>query len=307
MKNNLLVCIDGGASTYRAALIEINSKKILRECKEDISLKFSLTKENLKNLIKVIEKVNSKKAEVIVLGLAGLDTDIEKQKANKIYKFLIKRYFPNFKEVYILNDLELMMSVSNAKNKIAVVAGTGSNCIGVKNGVFTKAGGFGHLLSDQGSGYYIGLLSLKKALKASDGREQKTILVSKLCKYFGVRNIENTKDTLQNSYTKKEISQLSKVVAKCADLNDLVSKKILQNSVAELFKHIKAVHTKLNLNTEMFDLVLVGGIFTIPLVQKGILGKVAIYNIGKIYHIKDKTYLAGIDYYNTVKNLANLN
>lgn len=63
---------------------------------------------------------------------------------------------------------------------VIVIAGTGSICYGrnMSEDVH-RAGGFGHLIDDEGSGYSIGRDLLSALVRASDGREEPTI-ISKL-------------------------------------------------------------------------------------------------------------------------------
>ena len=54
---------------------------------------------------------------------------------------------------------------------MVLIAGTGSACFGMNAaGEHHLAGGWGHLLSDEGSGYWLGLEALRAAVRGFDGR-----------------------------------------------------------------------------------------------------------------------------------------
>ena len=60
---------------------------------------------------------------------------------------------------------------------ILQIAGTGSNCIGrAPDGGRESAGGWSSRLGDEGSGYWIGLHAVRRALKALDREEPTRIL-----------------------------------------------------------------------------------------------------------------------------------
>lgn len=69
---------------------------------------------------------------------------------------------------------------------VALVAGTGSSCVGVDHGdKVAGAGGWGPLLGDEGSAYDIGMQGIKRALLAHEGRAPDTSLTEEVRAYFG--------------------------------------------------------------------------------------------------------------------------
>ncbi len=48
------------------------------------------------------------------------------------------------------------------KDGILTIGGTGAICLGKKGEVYEYSGGWGHILGDAGSGYWIGLQALKR-------------------------------------------------------------------------------------------------------------------------------------------------
>jgi N-acetylglucosamine kinase-like BadF-type ATPase len=61
------------------------------------------------------------------------------------------------------------------------IAGTGSSTFGVNaSGESWRAGGWGQLISDEGSGYWLGVQAMQTAVRAFDGRLPPTLLLRKV-------------------------------------------------------------------------------------------------------------------------------
>ena len=81
-------------------------------------------------------------------------------------------------QVVIVNDATAaLVGGTGHPFGVVCVAGTGSIAFGVNRaGERARAGGWGHLLGDEGSGYAIGLEALRAVCRASDGRGPQTAL-----------------------------------------------------------------------------------------------------------------------------------
>jgi N-acetylglucosamine kinase-like BadF-type ATPase len=69
---------------------------------------------------------------------------------------------------------------------IALIAGTGSSCFGINAaGERWQAGGWGHLISDEGSSYWFGWNAIRLAAGACDGRWETTRCGRRCCASLG--------------------------------------------------------------------------------------------------------------------------
>jgi glucosamine kinase len=73
--------------------------------------------------------------------------------------------------VIIVNDVALVLPAAGVSDGIAVVAGTGSNCVGRHAGRERAAGGLGYLLGDEGSGYWVVKEAVREVLRRHDEEE----------------------------------------------------------------------------------------------------------------------------------------
>ena len=122
------------------------------------------------NVVQVIEnllfknKVNYSNISYISIGMAGASTLIP-----ELTSAFTKKLHCKFS---IESDLK-MSHIATFKNKDGnlFIAGTGSSLLCRKNDQFIQKGGWGHILGDEGSGYWIGKQILKTYINFLDYNE----------------------------------------------------------------------------------------------------------------------------------------
>lgn len=199
----------------------------------------------------------------LVMGLAGLDTAEEITRAEASFKQVLTDF--NIKEFVLINDILIALrAVTDKTDAVAIISGTGSNCFGLNSqGQSAKAGGLDFLLSDEGSGYAIGLTVLKAVAKSFDGRGKKTILEEMVNRYFDTKSIPEVKHHIYNPIlTKMQVAGLAKLVFDALEQNDEVAKEIIDQAAEELLIMIKVVVEKLNLQNTAGDCVFSGKVLT---------------------------------------------
>lgn len=126
-------------------------------------------------------------------------------------------------------------------------------------------GGWGALLGDEGSAYATGLLGLRAAARAYEGREQPTGLVEALCAHFGLRRETFQHDMIRLAYQKPlsraEIAGAARLVTGLAQAGDPVAGRIVRKVTGDL--SALALHAARRLFTpaETFPLAAAGGLF----------------------------------------------
>src|SRR5439155_36581 len=122
----------------------------------------------------------------ICLGIAGVDRQDEAQ----IVRAIMRRI--GYKSrVLVVNDA-LIALVSGARDQpgIVIIAGTGSIVYGRNPaGEAARAGGWGHMIGDEGSGYWIGREALAAIMRAGDGRGPSTALAPEILAHFNVADV----------------------------------------------------------------------------------------------------------------------
>jgi N-acetylglucosamine kinase-like BadF-type ATPase len=163
----------------------------------------------------------------------------------------------------VVNDaITAWATATRAKPGVGVISGTGSNVFGVGvDGRSWRAGGWGHLLGDEGSGYWFGAQSIRAALRDRDGSGPPTALSDAVCAFFDVDSVEALASRVYSQpLTKGEIAAFSKELARVAAGGDEVARGLLELGASELASQIIAVIRETGLSGD-FPVGLVGGGF----------------------------------------------
>jgi N-acetylglucosamine kinase-like BadF-type ATPase len=155
---------------------------------------------------------------------------------------------------------------------INVIAGTGSMTYGERKGRGNRVGGWGELLGDEGSGYWIGLRALNAFTRMSDGRMPRGPLHRLLRESAGIVTDLDMMDVVYSRWRKgrAEIAALAPLVVRAADEGDAVAERTLADAARELADLVEA--TRANLGFAAGETVPVsysGGVFSVPRVRDG--------------------------------------
>jgi len=125
---------------------------------------------------------------------------------------------------------------------IIVIAGTGSIAFARdQHGQIHRAGGWGYLIGDEGSGYAIARDGINAALKDFDGRGQKTQLRQLFEEKFRVNRIDEIISKIQLPKPDRgAIASLAPLVFGAAKNGDAVAQEIIQRAGFELGRLIAA-------------------------------------------------------------------
>jgi len=130
---------------------------------------------------------------------------------------------------------------------ILQIAGTGSNTIGrAPDGSQESAGGWSSRLGDEGSGYWIGLHAIRRALKAYD-HEQPTQVLKRVGEIWGTPTIEALVN-LGDSSPGPDFAALAPAISDLAEAGDAVAIGVLKQAAADLVDFVLLVRSKLRRN-----------------------------------------------------------
>jgi glucosamine kinase len=90
-------------------------------------------------------------------------------------------------KVAVVHDARLLLSAAGLDAGVALISGTGSVAWGVRqDGTDARAGGWGHLLGDEGSGYRVAVDAVRHALDRMDAGEPVDALTETLLAQCGL-------------------------------------------------------------------------------------------------------------------------
>ena len=127
---------------------------------------------------------------------------------------------------------------------ILQIAGTGSNCIGrAPDGGRESAGGWSSRLGDEGSGYWIGLHAVRRALNAYD-REEPTRILDAVGGIWRTKTIEELVN-LGDSSPGPDFAALAPAISQLAEEGDTVALGVLKQAAQDLVDSVLLVRSKL--------------------------------------------------------------
>jgi glucosamine kinase len=127
---------------------------------------------------------------------------------------------------------------------ILQIAGTGTNCVGrAPDGSRERAGGWSSRLGDEGSGYWIGLHAIRRALHAYDRDEPQSVL-KKVGEIWGTKDMDEFIN-LGDSTPGPDFAALAPVINELAEAGDAVAAGVLQQAAADLVAFVLLVRSRL--------------------------------------------------------------
>lgn len=160
---------------------------------------------------------------------------------------------------------------------IAAIAGTGAIVWGRNaRGETKRVGGWGYLLGDEGSGYWIARQGLQVVMRALDGRSPQTSMTGHLLGHLGLHRAEDLVEVVyRRGWGVMEIAALSQWVDRSAAEGDAVARQILNDAARELVLAVKVAATALFQPEEPFEVVTLGGAWQSAYLRQAFLASFA--------------------------------
>ncbi|KAJ4460356.1 putative N-acetyl-D-glucosamine kinase [Paratrimastix pyriformis] len=190
----------------------------------------------------------------LCLSLSGME-DVREQ--NKLIEAL-KQRDPHLSESYnVCNDSMGALVTASATGGLVLIAGTGSMCRlvtieGSKDRHY-RCGGWGHMIGDEGSAYYIAHKAVRMLYHAADGilpriegatpeavQASLAYLRAKMCEFYKLADPSDILPHLYANFAKANFAGFAAKVAEGADEGDLCCRQIFQKAGRWLGMHIRA-------------------------------------------------------------------
>ena len=181
----------------------------------------------------------------LCIGMAGAGRTRDRE----LFRAWAKARYPGT-PVTVVHDGQLALAAGTPDGwGIAVLCGTGSLVYSEdRHGTPARAGGWGYLLGDEGSGYAIGLAALRAVARAADGRSPQTALANAILAHW---SLAKPQDLIAHVYApstqRADIAALAALVEAEAAREDPVAHDILRDAGRELATMAKAVAGQLTL------------------------------------------------------------
>lgn len=214
-------------------------------------------KSNLVNAVEeIIKNIGNLQVETVCLSLTGLHGEVvlEEQLGEACLQLT------GSSQVAVCDDgLAWNLGALNGENGAIIAAGGGAVAVSRNGHKFAHIDGKGFELGDQGSSYWIGINSLRLAIKSKEGRAPATKLIEVAEEFFG-----SLIDLPKRKYTSNQIHTLciqfsEKVFELCE--RDEQATEILKNAARELSLTARAAASRVALAGKDNVIIPVGGLF----------------------------------------------
>lgn len=247
----LYVCIDAGqtkteilATDNEAFSYSWLEKPVINPSKEDgLERLISITT----NVVKQLDELNVNNQPLMICyslsGYHGTDERIPKVIEDTLNKFPI-----NIVKIAVIPDyIGNWYAVTKGEAGIVIISGGGTVAYGRnERGIESRLGGWGHLLGDEGSGYWFGLQMVKAALRSMNGLQKSPAIEEIIRKKFRVSHeFELTDLIYSESITDQDLALLVPLLDQLAEQGDKTAIEIIDEGVWHLAELCRKMSEKI--------------------------------------------------------------
>src|SRR5215510_6566479 len=199
--------------------------------------------------------------EAICLGIAGVDREDEM----RVVRAIMRRIGYKSRVVVVNDALIALVAGAGDAPGIVIIAGTGAIAYGRNDsGEAARAGGWGHMIGDEGSGYWIGREALAAVMRARDGRGPATQLTDAMLAHFQVDDVSRLpRIVYDREVPRMSVAAVGPIVQQAVDEGDAVATRILERAAEELVLAARSVASRLEMRGDAFTFYLAGGAFKV--------------------------------------------
>jgi glucosamine kinase len=189
------------------------------------------------------------------IGVAGA----AREEVREVIVRLAREIIPG--EIEVVGDMEVAMEAAFGNGPgVIVIAGTGSIAYGRNTALQTaRAGGWGHAISDEGSGHWIGRAAVAIVVREGD-QQSETCLFKLIAKSWGVTTHEQVV-MMANRSPAPDFAALLPVVLQAAEKKNQQAGSVLVQAADELSTLAKQVIQALFSEQEAVPVAMSGGVF----------------------------------------------
>lgn len=194
----------------------------------------------------------------LALGVSGAGRELEMNDVQQAFQTV------GFDQVVVSHDAAIaLLGALGGADGVVVIAGTGSIAYGLEKEQSTRIGGWGYLLGDEGSAFWISLRALQQVMWGFDGRtRQDPILYGAVQEYFEVSDAAQLVPLLyQTPLNRGNIGGFSKEITRLAHQGHGFSQEVLAEAGRQLGNLAVAALRNLGLVEKKGRVGVSGGVF----------------------------------------------
>lgn len=242
LKGEFVTSVITGASNYKG----VGEEKAFESLREGFDI--------------ILQEAQMMKEDInySVWGISGCDSERDFD----VVRRMVRRLGIPYHRYEVCNDAVMGYYAQTDGPGMVVVAGTGSIVWGIdRDGICCRKGGWGHLLSDGGSGYWIGSEALRRTILYCEECYPYSPMFSSIREHFQVETFAELPSVLTEIMDPYRIASVARIVVQLSQEDNAEAKKILEEGAALLTDMVEVLYRMQNFEKEnMVNIVLSGGV-----------------------------------------------
>jgi N-acetylglucosamine kinase-like BadF-type ATPase len=251
-----VIGIEGGGTKTIAVLCALDGSILVEEQGDSSNVQVNGVEPAASTVLTLIERCcrtigcDISQIGAVVAGLAGAGRPHDQERVHDGIINMARKRDLSIRKLQIESDARIALEGAfGGKPGIVVIAGTGSVVFAKDaKGKMHRAGGWGRLIGDEGSGYAIGQAAFRALAQMLDKRGGKTKLLKLFEEKFGLGTQEAIIDVLYRQNF--AIASVVPVVLQAAAEGDAVARNILRAACSEIAEVVVSVAARMKKRTK---------------------------------------------------------
>ena len=261
----LVIGIDGGATYSHGVAATLDGRVLAVTHSNSMNFTGSYQKEvrrRMNELVRELELQLPFSNQIIhyTVSAAGIFNEATVDQKEK----LCGKIYP-WKQTRLVGDgVAGYQAATLGKPGVLVICGTGTSVIvGDLESKFTHLGGWGPLLEDKGSAYWIAVKAIRAAIDDFENTGEETAITSTLCELYEIKNIQGIVPIIYHpEFTRDKFAILAARIDKALDGKDKVFQNICEEAGKEVARLTIKTVEKAKLDISPLPIFFSGGVLT---------------------------------------------
>lgn len=261
----VMIGIDGGATYSFGVAVDATGRVLATSRSGSLYFFGSSMSESRRNLTDLVKSMEVRLplgncVEQVVMGNAALFMEASERERDGLCRGIV----PLDRTRVVGDSITTYHGASLGRPGILVLCGTGSIVL-IQNGEgqYFQTGGWGHLLGDEGGGYWIAVQSIRAAIAAVEGRGPQTALVGEICRWFETKELGDVVPLIYHpKFSKDKLAVLAEHLATILGDEDTGFNEVCRRGGEELARQTLAAVAVLGLDLNPVPMYLHGGVVT---------------------------------------------